>query len=115
MTTSTFPAVARFVTRLQGEGDGLFIGVLMTGGLEHFKPNTIYEIREVLGTLQIVEVGQACGAGSDNCVSDKMSEHMTPFHWAQDIGNIIACQGKYMFLTLEEYRDVVARQNARFK
>lgn len=99
--------IARFVTRFQGAGDGLFIGALFKAGEGKLKPNTIYEIRDVLGTLTIVEVGQATGAGSDNCVSDKMSEGKAPFHWAQDIGNIIACHGKHMFLTMKEYTELV--------
>lgn len=96
--------VGRFVTRMQGEGDGLFVGTLLKGGVGTFKPNTIYEIREVLDELQIVEIGQGIGAGSDNCVSNMMSEGKTLFHWGQDIGNIIDCHGRLMFLTYEEYR-----------
>lgn len=95
--------VARMITRLQGEGDGLFIGALLKEGKGVLKPNTVYEIREVMGVLQIVEIGQGCGAGDDNCASNKMADGKTSFHWAQDIGNIIACHGKHMFLTLKEY------------
>ena len=97
--------VGRFVTRMQGAGDGLFVGTLLKDGVGTFKPNTIYEIREVLGELQIAEIGQGVGAGSDNCVSNMMSEGKNPFHWGQDIGNIIDCFGKIMFLTYEEYQD----------
>ena len=93
--------VARFVTRLQGEGDGLFIGVLMSQGV--FKPNTVYEIKEILGELTIREVGMACGAGSDNCVSNNLSDGKAMFHWACEIGHIIAMHGRHMFLTLKEY------------
>lgn len=96
--------VARFVTRLQGEGDGLFIGSLLKSGQGVLKPNTVYEIRDVMGVLTIVEVGQGVGAGSDNCVSNMMSEGKTPFHWACEIGHIIGCYGKIMFLTYEEYQ-----------
>lgn len=94
--------VARFITRLQGEDDGLFIGSLFKNGKDLFKPNTVYEIRDVLGTLTIVEVGQGVGAGSDNCVSTKIT-HQTPFHWAQHIGEILDYHGKVMFLTMKEY------------
>ncbi len=92
--------VARFVTRLQGKGDGLFIGAMMQEGA--FKPNTVYEIKEIMGEYIISEVGMAAGAGSDNCVSNSMSENKTMFHWVCDIGNIIAVHGKHLFLTLKE-------------
>lgn len=100
-----FNTVARFVTRMQGEGDGMFIGTLMQSGRAAFKPNTVYEIRDVMGVLTIVEVGQGVGAGSDNCVSNMMSEGKTPFHWCCEIGYIIDCYGKIMFLTYEEYKE----------
>jgi len=106
--------VARFVTRMQGEDDGLFIGAVFHAGKDSFKPNTVYEIRDVFGALTIVEVGQGVGAGSDNCISDMMSEGMNPFHWAQDIGNIIACHGKAMFLTMKEYISYVNEQRKKY-
>lgn len=97
--------VARFVTRLQGEGDGLFIGSLLKSGQGVLKPNTVYEIRDVMGALTIVEIGQGIGAGSDNCVSNMMAEGKTPFHWGSDIGHTLVCFGKIMFLTYEEYQE----------
>ena len=100
-------AVARFVTRLQGEGDGLFIGALMSQGV--FKPNTVYEIREILGELSIREVGMACGAGPNNCVSNNVVDGKAMFHWACEIGHIIAMHGRHMFLTLKEYADVLEK------
>ena len=99
--------VARFVTRLQGEGDGLFIGALMSQGV--FKPNTVYEIKEILGELTIQEVGMACGAGPDNCVSSSLGDGKTMFHWACEIGHIIAMHGRHMFLTLKEYAAVLEK------
>lgn len=94
--------IARFTTRLQGEGDGLFVGAVFRQGKDIFKPNTVYEIVDVMGDLTIREVGMASGAGEDNCVSNSMHEHKTFFHWAEDIGNIIAHNGKELFLTLKE-------------
>ncbi len=94
--------VARFVTRLQGKGDGLFIGALMGEGA--FKPNTVYEIQEILGEYVIKEVGMACGAGPDNCVTNTMSSGEAMFPWFNDVGYIIAMNGEHMFLTLAEYK-----------
>lgn len=96
---------ARFVTRMQGEGDGLFVGTLFKSAQGVLKPNTVYEIRDVMGTLTVVEIGQGVGAGQDNCVSNMMSEGKTPFHWGSDIGHTLARHGGIMFLTYEEYQD----------
>ena len=106
--------VARFVTRLQGEGDGMFIGAVFHAGKDSFKPNTVYEIREVLGALTIVEVGQGIGAGPDNCSNQVMSDGKNPFHWAEDIGHIIACQGRLLFLTMQEYITYVDDQRKKY-
>jgi hypothetical protein len=95
--------VARFVTRFQGANDGLFIGAMMKSDI--FKPNTIYEINNIFGTLTISEVGMATGAGHDNCASTRISPE-TPFHWSEKIGDIIGNRGKLMFLTMQELEQV---------
>jgi hypothetical protein len=100
--------VARFVTRFQGENDGLFIGALTNGGKGVLKPNTIYEIQEILGQLVIVEIGMACGAGTDNCLGDKYNSPGVMFHWGSDIGDLIASYGGQMFLSAKEYVALLA-------
>lgn len=102
--------IARIVTRLQGKGDGLFLGALMDENQKIFKPNTVYELVECYGEIVIREVGQAGGAGEQNCVSNMMSEGKTLFHWGQDIGYLLRCHGKYMFLTLKERFEQIARE-----
>ena len=97
--------VARFVTRLQGKGDGLFVGSLTNEGA--FKPNTVYEIHEVLGEYVIKEIGMACGAGNDNCVTNTMSSGEAMFHWGCEIGDLLGMHGKHILLTLEEYKGLV--------
>jgi hypothetical protein len=106
--------VARFITRFQGEGDGLFIGTLMKGAEGVFKPNTVYEIQEVFGELTISEVGQGIGAGPDNCVSNAMSEGKNPFHWATPIGTVIEEHGSFIFLTHKEYSAYVEEQRKTY-
>lgn len=97
--------VARIVTRLQGEGDGLFVGALFKNGRKHFKPNTIYEIRDIMGVLTIVEVGRATGAGPDNCISTKLHDKGTQFSWCSNIGSVID-HGESIFLTSDEYSEM---------
>lgn len=103
--------IARFVTRLQGKGDGLFIGALMNEGA--FKPNTVYEIVDILGVHTIREVGMAIGAGCDNCISNSMVHPDVVFHWGSEIGYILESYGKAVFLSLDEwkqYRDLYREQ-----
>ena len=102
----TFTPVARFVTRLQGEGDGLFIGSVMKGGKSWFEPNTVYQIEDVMGVLQITPLGKANGAGSGQNIGDDN----TLWHWAMDIGDIIARWGRHMFLTKKEHQSMLKEQ-----
>ena len=106
--------IARIVTRLQGENDGLFLGALMDKNQTVFKPNTIYEVVECYGQILIREVGQAGGAGENNCASNMMAEGKTLFHWAQDIGDIIRMHGAYLFLTLKEIIEQRKQRNAEY-
>lgn len=101
--------VARIVTRMQGEGDGLFLGALFKGGADYFKPNTIYEIKEVLGALTIVEVGRATGAGPNNCSSMNLDYSKVQFSWCSDISHVM-CLGGSQFLTEEEYLDSIKKE-----
>ena len=98
--------VARFVTRLQGEDDGLFVGAILKDGKSWFEPNTVYQIEDVMGVLQIREVGKASGAES----GQKLGEDNTLWHWAQDIGDIIARWGTRMFLTKKEYASILVNE-----
>jgi hypothetical protein len=96
--------VARILTRLQGDTDGLFVGSLFKGGRDYFKPNTIYEIVDILGVLTIKEVGRATGAGQDNCSSSKLDYSKVQFTWNTNIGHVFDC-GSSMFLTEKEWQD----------
>lgn len=96
--------VARIVTRLQGEDDGLFLGALFKGGRAFFKPNTVYEVKDVFGTLTIVEVGRASGAGPDNCSSERLDYSKVQFSWCSDVSHVM-CLGGRQFLTEKEYLD----------
>lgn len=98
--------VARFVTRLQGKGDGLFIGALMNEGA--FKPNTVYEIVDILGVHTIREVGMATGAGNDNCISNSVVHPDVVFHWGTEIGDILESYGRTVFLTIDEWKQYLA-------
>lgn len=103
--------LARLITRLQDDNDGLFIGSLLKGGKDYFKPNTVYEIRDIMGTLTIVEVGQGSGAGPRNCASPKLHENGTTFSWNMKVGNIVEDEQKHLFLTLDEKKEFYSEKS----
>lgn len=90
--------IARLVTRLQGEGDGLMIGATLNDH-NFFKPNTVYEIRDIMGQHVIVEVGQGVMAQENETVADSPVRQ----HWGTEIGYLIGAVGGKMFLTRKEF------------
>ena len=54
--------VARFVTRLQGDDDGLIIGSLLGDGVGVLKPNFVYNLHvcHMTGDLILRPVGECC-------------------------------------------------------
>lgn len=102
--------VARFVTRMQGNNDGLFIGTSLLGQ-EDLEPNTVYEIRNVLGVLTIHKVGQSCGIdyNASEQVEVKSKSHLwfgRLFSWLYPIGDILEARQQSLFLTRDEFDDI---------
>lgn len=93
--------IARFVTRMQGEGDGLFVGVSLKDH-DFFKPNTVYEIVDVFGQHVIRPVGQGVPAEQGETVADSPVRE----HWANYIGDIIGTLGQKLFLTRKELKQI---------
>ena len=93
-------SVARLVTRLQGEDDGLILGALLDGGQGVLKPNTIYEIVQcsLTGNLVLCEVGKSVvGTGEK-----PFRENIIGVDWAMNIEAILAYGKQRIFLTEEE-------------
>lgn len=89
--------IARLTTRLQGEGDGLMLGVALKGH-NFFEPNSVYEIVEVLGTHVIRKVGQGTPGGEGETVMDSPIRQ----HWAMDVGDLLGLAGANLFVTRAE-------------
>ena len=98
--------VARFITRPSATGSTKpDIGVIA-----FFRNNTtitankVYEIREVLGELVIVEIGDAVLAG------ETPKDRYYHASWGQDVSTILD-YGKSVFLTKDEHeRDRMLRE-----
>ena len=84
--------IARFIVRGSDKEDGLFIGAkLKTKESEQFKSGDIWEISECLGELILKRIGKS---------------HLNKEYWNNDIDNVLLEQGKYLFLTDKEYRNL---------
>lgn len=100
--------VARFINRGTGEGDGLLIGAAFQNN--PFKPNTIYEIVDVLGELIIREVGQSIVAGNN----ETHRESPVQLTWGSSIEHVLNDAGKYLFLSRQEYAQVRTQEHREF-
>lgn len=82
-----FPVLARFVTRMVDPDDGLIIGVTMKQGRQYFEPKSVYELRDVMGEHQLMYAGP-CNPR---------------INWNRAFHDIISEEGKYLYLTADEY------------
>lgn len=92
-----FRAVARIVMRGPDETDGLGLLALMDKNQKFFKRDTIYQIDEIMGELVIREVGPSAIRRNS-----RMSNF--PACWGSDISSILHVCGKYLWLTIEEWK-----------
>lgn len=88
---------ARFVTRCDGT---IFIGTLSKNSL--LKPDIVYEIRDILDTLTIKEIGTSIIPSS---TKDKTKGKIEEPTWGSSIGHIMESLGKYLFLSTKEYEN----------
>lgn len=100
--------VARLLTRLQGEGDGLILGALLKRDTQFFKPNSIYEVIfcPLTEELKIKYHGPSCIAGEGETYRDSPIGRV----WAEDVSDILS-EGKRIFLTPDELE--VVQRNER--
>jgi hypothetical protein len=98
-------AVGRFIFRGCDDKDGLIIGASFRS--HNFKPNTVYEIRDVVGELMVCEVGESIIAGRDETYHEAPSRDT----WGSAIGDILANHGAELMLSRAEYAVLKYRQH----
>jgi hypothetical protein len=98
-------AVGRFIFRGCDDKDGLIIGASFRS--HNFKPNTVYEIRDVVGELMVCEVGESIIAGRDETYQEAPSRDT----WGSAIGDILANHGAELMLSRAEYAVLKYRQH----
>lgn len=99
--------VARILTRLQGEGDGLMLGALLQAGKEYFKPNSIYEVIycPLSGELKIKYRGSSVIAGT----GQKYTDSPIKATWCTGVEDVLL-HGQQIFLTTDELTVVMAER-----
>lgn len=98
--------LARFVIRPneQGQGDLVLGAMFKAQNAELLSPNKVYEIREVVGTLMIVPVGDAHIANNKRPADDAHG-----ICWGNDISYILDVGNGRHLLTVEETANMKER------
>ena len=88
--------VARFVTRLQGKGDGLIMGSLLKEGEGLLKPNSVYNLYKchLTGDLILKFIGESC-------IED------LGFNWGMEYSTILTRCSPEIFLSSEELKELL--------
>jgi hypothetical protein len=98
--------LARVVTRPSNDGGtecDLIVGTMMRGMASRLKPNFIYEIRECLGVLSLVEVGESLI--SPVAVKDSP----IGITWCQTFDAVVMQAGKYLLISKGEF-DMIQKE-----
>jgi hypothetical protein len=96
--------VGRFIHRGCDENDGLLIGAAFRGN--SFKPNTVYEIVDVLGELTVREVGQSFILGANEPRHGRTGET-----WGSSVDQLMCEHGPALILTREEHAQILYQRH----
>ena len=98
-----FRRIARIITRIQGDNDGLFIGSVNAEGLKLIKPNSIYELQTnpLSEDITLKYIGPAIVSTTGETCSDSPIN----LNWGLTIEQIVDWGGKNIFLTREEFKN----------
>ena len=83
--------LARLLPRASDEKDGFILCVGFKGSRDFLKKGHVYELREILGEILLVDVGKQ-GSGLD---------------WNRDVNGILHEQMPFCLLTKDEYKEQV--------
>ena len=90
---------ARLIVRVCDSSDGLIIGVKTNGG-NLLNPGHVYEVREILGELILVDIGPAAIKATKPEYDGK--PYSLSVCWGNGIDMVLDCCGKELFLTEKE-------------
>lgn len=95
--------IARIVTRPsndEGTECDLLLGSMMRNKGKMLKPNTIYDIVECLGTLNLVEAGESLIS------SHGVKDSPIGVTWLLEYQDVAVYAGKYLLITREEFDSI---------
>lgn len=101
--------IARFVTRPsndEGTECDLLLGTMMRNCGTQLKPNTVYEIYNCLGVLNIREVGESLLS------KGRVDQSPIRVTWAQEYSDAAAEAGQYLLVTRKEYEQIIKQRRA---
>jgi hypothetical protein len=99
---------ARFTIRPNETGEGdLILGAMFKGAGALLMPGRIYQIEEVMGTLQIRDLGP-------NAVGRTLDDSFTSCCWGHSVSHLLAEGGGEHLLTFEEWREDWERRGGKF-
>lgn len=87
--------IARFTIRPEGDKGSIILGAMfnLPSAQQALKAGIIYEIREIMGELVVVEIGES---------ELQLDANRTSVSWNHSVNDILECGGKYIFLTKDE-------------
>lgn len=96
--------LARFIYRCDGQNGGLFIGAGVKGQA-FFEHNSVYEISEILGQTMLKKVGKSIIREQQEIQDDSLD--LPNINWGWKVNDIISDGGREIWLTREEYEQVM--------
>ena len=94
--------IARLVFRKSEDQANLILGSCFKGQ-DIFKGNEVWQVDEILGELVLRKVGESVVGETGN------TSHIS-CSWMNSIDDILEVAGKYLFLTIEEYKQLMENQ-----
>jgi len=91
--------IARLLVRGADKKDGIIIGVAFKGSRDVLKSGTIYELREVLGEIMLVEAGPALCDGTPKSPG-----------YGVDLSRLV--EENMFYLTKAEWKEICKRADA---
>lgn len=92
--------IARLITRMDAENDGLMFGVALKQGRQYFKPNSIYELQhcKFTGDITLKYIGESLV----KMVGVDAPNSPIGISWGNTVNEILM-SGSCVYMTREEY------------
>jgi len=100
--------IARLVFRKSEDQANLILGSCFKGQ-DIFKGNEVWQVDEILGELVLRKVGESI-VGETGITS-----HISECSWMHSVDDILERAGKHLFLTVEEYKQLLEKEKSNDK